>query len=109
MPPTTTDDVQHIGAELVSLREDAEASASRQLLPALASSLSYDNWLKWKREQGQGREVAIAGVPVEEPLRQSEQQVRNIGGRLTGANSNQSYNCTKYEEMKANLTTAPTK
>ena len=70
------DDIKRVVAELVGLRESAEANASRQLLPALASSLSYENWLQWKREQGQGHEVAIAGVPVEELLHQSEQQVK---------------------------------
>ncbi|KAF5840928.1 hypothetical protein DUNSADRAFT_15129 [Dunaliella salina] len=78
--------VARVAAELVAFREEQELQASSRLLPSLASSLAYDNLLRWRREQqnadgstaGSGGDLAVGGVPVEELYKAGEKQERRL-------------------------------
>lgn len=75
-----------MAAELVAFREEQELQASSRLLPSLASSLAYDNLLRWRREQqgfdgktaGSGGGLAVGGIPVEELYKAGEKQERRL-------------------------------
>ncbi|KAF8060005.1 hypothetical protein HT031_004943 [Scenedesmus sp. PABB004] len=63
-----------LAAQLVVLKERAEAAASARLLPPLASSLAYANYRAWQAEHAGGAPASVGGVPLDDLYRAAERE-----------------------------------